>query len=250
MAGRPTKPSARSRTSDASRNGRRKRRNGLAAAFVRAAKWVLLFVASFFAFVVLSLFYLRFLDPPTTALHAQRRMEAWISGSEYEKRYSPVSNREVSNHLRHAVVAAEDGRFYEHNGVDWEAIKKALEDNRRRRRARGGSTITQQLAKNLYLSSHSTVWRKALELPIAYLMDFVLPKERILELYINVIEWGPGVYGIEEAAQFHYRLPAAKLTRSQSARLSAIIPAPRRRKPQRMDQLSGIILGRMNQMGW
>ncbi len=213
-------------------------------------KWVVLFVASFFGFVFLSLLYLRFLDPPTTALQTQRRLEAWISGGEYDKRYSPLSSSDISKHLRHAVVAAEDARFYEHNGVDWEAIMKAREDNRRRRRARGGSTMTQQLAKNLYLSSHSTVWRKGIELPIAYMMEFILPKERILELYINVIEWGPGLYGAEEAAHYHYGVPAARLTRSQSARLAAIIPAPRRRKPQRMDQLSGIILGRMNQMGW
>ena len=201
--------------------------------------------------MALALLAMRFVNPPTTALHTQRRIESLIEGNwEYQKRFSPVRADKISPHLGHAVVASEDGRYYEHPGIDMEAIRKALEDNEKRNRPRGGSTITQQLVKNLFLTTHSTVWRKAIELPAAYMADFLLPKDRILLLYLNVIEWGPGIYGAEAAAMHHYGRSASRLTRSQSARLAACIPAPRTRSPQKMNRLGGTILRRMGQHGW
>jgi monofunctional biosynthetic peptidoglycan transglycosylase len=187
-----------------------------------------------------------FVDPPTTGVQVERRIESWLAGRDYVKRYEPRPLASISDQLERAVVAAEDGRFYEHRGVDWQAIREAAEDNRRHGRTwRGGSTITQQLVKNLFMTTHSAWLRKVLELPLAYIAELVLSKERILELYLNVIEWGDGVYGAEAAARHHYGVGAAGLDREQAAGLAACIPDPRRRTPQRMQRYRAIILERM-----
>jgi monofunctional glycosyltransferase len=192
----------------------------------------------------------RYLDPPTTGVQVQRRIESLFERGPYHKRYRPVPYSRISPHLAHAVVAAEDTRFYEHGGIDWQAVGEAIEDTRRGR-ARGGSTLSQQLAKNLFLTTHSRLWRKTLEVPLTYLTEAVLSKQRILELYLNVAEWGPGgVFGAEAAARRHYGISAASLTRGQASRLAACLPAPRRRVPQRMDHYAEIIERRMAQMGW
>jgi len=115
---------------------------------------------------------------------------------------------------------------------------------------RGASTITQQLVKNLFFTTHRNPVRKAFEYTLAPMADWILGKQRILELYLNVIEWGPGVWGAEAAAQYHYHTSAARLDREQAARLAAILPSPRRRKPQRMNQYSELIQERMQQHGW
>jgi len=157
----------------------------------------------------------------------------------------------ISVHLQHAVVAAEDSRFYEHWGIDVRGVQEAVEDNLRRGHLwRGGSTITQQLVKNLFFTTHLPLLRKAFELPLALVSEIVLPKRRILELYLNVVEWGPEVFGAEAAAWFHYGVSAARLTRDQSARLAACLPSPRRRTPQRMDRYAAVIERRMALMGW
>lgn len=193
---------------------------------------------------------LRWVDPPTTGVQIQRRVEALFSGDHYEKRYQPVAMSRVSVHLPRAVVAAEDTRFWQHGGIDWEAVEQAVQDGRRGRR-RGGSTISQQLAKNLFLTTHSTWLRKAAEVPLTYLVEWILPKQRILELYVNVVEWGPGgVFGVEAAARHHYGTSAAALSREQSARLAACLPSPRRRAPQAMDRYSAVVRQRMSAMGW
>jgi monofunctional biosynthetic peptidoglycan transglycosylase len=152
--------------------------------------------------------------------------------------------------LQRAVIAAEDGRFYDHAGIDWQELGKVLDEREQRGRLRGGSTITQQLVKNLFLTTHSNPLRKGLETPIVPLAELLLSKQRMLELYLNVIEWGPGVYGVEAAARYHYGVPAAKLSRDQAARLAACIPSPLRRRPQRMDSYSSVILTRMASRGW
>ncbi len=212
-------------------------------------------VTSYLGFCFMLIAFYAIVPPPTTGVHIQRRIEALASGSEYTKRYDPVSRSKISGHLAHALVAAEDGRFYQHGGIDWDAVKKALEDNKRRGRAwRGGSGITQQLVKNLFQTTHSSGWqryaRKAFEVPLVYAAEWTLSKERILTLYLNVIEWGPGVYGAQAAAQHHYNIDAANLSRRQSASLAAIVPAPRSRTPGRMGRYTGIIETRMRQMGW
>jgi monofunctional biosynthetic peptidoglycan transglycosylase len=134
----------------------------------------------------------------------------------------------ISPHLKRAVIAAEDANFTGHEGVDWEAIERAHERNQQRGRVtHGGSTITMQLAKNLFLSGERSYLRKAQELAIAYMLEAVLGKDRILELYLNVAEWGVGVFGCEAAARRHFGVSASQLTPAQAARLAAMLPRPR-----------------------
>ena len=144
-------------------------------------------------------------------------------------RFYWVSYARISTHLKRAVVTAEDARFVDHEGVDWNALHKAYEDNiKRGKAARGGSTISQQLAKNLFLSGERSYVRKAQELAITYMIEFVWDKQRILEVYLNVVEWGDGVYGAEAAARHYYGVPAAQLSPEQGARLAAFLPSPKR----------------------
>lgn len=188
--------------------------------------------------------------PPTTGVQMQRRVASWFEKEAYEKRYDPVGYEQMSEHVPHALVAAEDTRFYDHSGADWKAIREAIEDNLEPGGGvRGGSTISQQLVKNLFQTTHSSYIRKAVELPLTYLAELILSKERILELYLNVIEFGRGIYGVEAAAAHHYGTSAEGLSRYQSATLAAIVPNPRERTPQAMDGYTAEILGRMRNMG-
>src|SRR5690606_38120888 len=131
-------------------------------------------------------------------------------------------------HLKRAVIASEDARFTEHVGVDWSAIESAFEKNAERGRiAFGGSTITMQLAKNLFLSGERSYLRKAQEVLITWMLEAVMSKRRILEIYLNVVEWGQGVFGAEAAARHHFRVSASQLRPAQAARLAAMLPRPR-----------------------
>ena len=153
--------------------------------------------------------------------------------------------------LQHAVLASEDERFFEHHGIDWTEVHKVVDqDMDRGKLGRGASSITQQLVKNLFLSTSRSILRKALEFTLAPPADFILGKQRVLELYLNVIEWGPGIYGAEAAANYYYGTPAARVGREQAARLAAVIPSPLTRKPPRMELLSADILERMRNLGW
>lgn len=217
----------------------------------RAAPLLFRAVLYIYGFWIGSLVLLRWIDPLTTGVQMQRRVESWFRKGTYQKRYEPVPLARISPHLRHAVVAGEDGRFYTHWGLDLGAMADAVQDaTGKRRRFRGASTITQQLVKNLYFTTHANPVRKVVEWTLAPIADFVLGKERILELYLNSIEWGPGVYGAEAAARYHYGQSAAGLSRDQAARLAACIPAPRRRRPAAMNQYGAIIGNRMRQMGY
>ncbi len=143
-----------------------------------------------------------------------------------------VPYNRISAHLKRAVVAAEDDRFLDHSGFDWDAIQKAHEKNVREGEiVAGASTITQQLAKNLFLPAQRTWWRKAQEAVITAMLEAVLEKRRILEIYLNVVEWGDGVFGAEAAARYHYGLSAAALTPTQAARLAVMLPSPRSYRP-------------------
>ncbi len=218
---------------------------------LRTVVWVALAVAAFYALAAVGLLYLRFFDPLTTAVQMQRRLGAWVTWSEYDKRSEMVPLSSISLNLQHAVIAAEDSRFYQHSGFDWTEIERVVEQSRRKGRVtRGASTITQQLVKNLFLTDRSWWVRKALEIPLTWMAEVILPKQRILELYLNVVEWGPGVWGAEAAAEYHYGTGAAGLTRAQAARLAAVLPAPRRRKPSQMNSYANVILRRMAAMGW
>jgi monofunctional biosynthetic peptidoglycan transglycosylase len=213
--------------------------------------WALLLVASFYALCLAELGVLRWLNPTTTAVQAQRRVEAWLHHRPYAKRQVFVPLQRISPALQHAVISAEDGRFYQHHGIDWKEVQKVVDkDVEEGRLGRGGSTITQQLVKNLFLTTNRSLVRKAVEFTLAPAAELLLPKRRILELYLNVIEWGPGVYGAEAACRYWYNVSAAGVSRERGARLAAVIPSPLRRKPERMNTYSADILHRMTQTGW
>lgn len=186
------------------------------------------------AVALLQLWYLgwvvayRWIDPGETAFMSRERarIEKLRPGGGLKHLW--VDYGAISPNLKRAVIAAEDARFIEHEGVDWEAIQKALEDNRRRGRpARGGSTISQQLAKNLFLSSERSYLRKGQELVITYMIEAVWDKRRILEIYLNVAEWGDGVFGAEAAARHYFRTSASRLGAEESARLAVMLPRPK-----------------------
>ena len=213
------------------------RRFGLGAALL----WLL---------AVLMLVTVRWVDPPTTAVQIQRRLQGWIHNTPYHERYKFVPLNQISADLQHAVIAAEDARFYQHHGFDWHAIQLAAEDDMEGGRLRGGSTLTQQLVKNLFFGTGRSILRKGVELTLVPVAELVIGKRRILELYLSVVEWGPGIYGAESACRSYYRTSARSIGREQSAQLAAILPAPLKRRPERMNHYSAIILERMRQMGW
>lgn len=208
-------------------------------------------IGGYFVLCTFLLLLYSFISPPFTGVQLQRRVESFFEDEPYDKFYEPVSGDDISDHLKHAAIAAEDGRFFEHNGLDWEAIRQAVEDNQERGRAwRGGSTITQQLAKNLFMTTHRSVIRKGVEVPLTYLAELILTKDRILVLYLNVVEWDRGVYGAEAAARHHFDTSASNLSRRQAASLAAVLPSPRTRSPHRMGNYTNTILRRMSAMGY
>ena len=207
-------------------------------------------LAGLWSLAAMSLIAFRWVDPPTTAVHIQRRFQAWIHGKPYRERYTFVPLSQISLDLQHAVVAAEDARFYQHHGFDWHEIQIAAEDDLEGGRTRGASTLTQQLVKNLFFGTGRSVLRKGAEFTLVPVAEFVLGKRRILEIYLNVVEWGPGIYGAEAACRYHGGSSARTVGREQAARLAAILPAPLKRRPERMNRYSTLILERMSQMGW
>ncbi len=143
-------------------------------------------------------------------------------------RYQWVPYHQISNHLKKAVIAAEDDQFVDHDGVNWEAIEQAWEKNSDKGKiVRGGSTITQQLAKNLFLSGSRSYFRKGEELLISWMLELVMSKQRIYEIYLNVVEWGDGIYGAQEAAKYYFGTNAKNLSADQAARLAVMLPRPR-----------------------
>jgi monofunctional glycosyltransferase len=213
-------------------------------------QWLALGVASLWLLAALSLVAFRWIDPPTTAVHVERRLEAWIHRKPYHARYRFVPLSQISPDLQHAVIAAEDARFYQHHGFDWQAIEIAAEGDMNGGRIRGGSTITQQLVKNLFFGTSRSFLRKGAEFTLVPVAELVLGKRRILELYLNEVEWGPGIYGADAASRAYYGTAPRNIGREQAARLAAILPLPLKRRPARMDHYSAIILERMRQMGW
>jgi len=213
--------------------------------------WAALLAAASYGLCLLALVGLKWINPPTTMLQIERRVQAVLHHRAYRKRRVWVPLDRIAPDLRHAVIASEDERFYQHHGIDWTELNKVVDrDLDRGKLGRGASTITQQLVKNLFLTDSRSVVRKSVEFTIAPAADLILGKRRELELYLNIIEWGPGIYGAEAAARYYYGVPAARLSREQAARLAAIIPAPLTRKPARMDELSTGILEKMHNMRW
>ena len=222
-------------------------RKGSFRAFVR---WFLIGVALVWSLAVVILVAARWIDPPTTAVHIERRFQAWIRHTPYHERYEFVPLSQISPDFQHAVIAAEDARFYQHHGFDWNAIQIAAEGDMEGGRFRGASSLTQQLVKNLFFGTGRSILRKGAEFTLVPVAELVLGKHRILELYLNVVEWGPGVYGAESACHYYYRISARNIDRQQSAQLAAILPLPLKRRPDHMNWYSGLILERMRQAGW
>jgi monofunctional biosynthetic peptidoglycan transglycosylase len=220
---------------------------GLLRSFVR---WIIIGGLLLWSLAALILVAARWIDPPTTAVHIQRHLQAWIHYTPYRERFQFIPLSQISPDLQHAVIAAEDARFYQHHGFDWHQIQIAAEDDLEEDRTRGASTITQQLVKNLFFGTGRSFLRKGAEVTLVPVAEFVLGKPRILEIYLNVVEWGPGIYGAESACRFYDQIPARNIGRQQAARLAAILPAPLKRRPERMNKYSAIILKRMGQMGW
>src|SRR6201981_3746333 len=222
-------------------------RTGFLRSFLR---WLVIGVALLWSLATLILVAVRWIDPPTTAVHIQRRVQAWIHHKPYSERYKFIPLSQISADLQHAVVAAEDAHFYQHRGFDWHEIQIAAEDDLEGDRTRGASTITQQLVKNLFFGTGRSILRKGAEVTLVPVAELVLGKRRILELYLNVVEWGPGIYGAESACEYYYRTSARNIDRQQSAQLAAILPLPLKRRPDHMSHYSGIILQRVRQGGW
>jgi len=183
-------------------------------------------------------------------VHMERRLQAWVHHTPYHERYKFVPLTQISPDFQHAVIAAEDARFYQRDGFDWHELQIAADDDMEGARLRGGSTLTQQLVKNLLFGTGRSFLRKGAEATLVPVAELVLGKRRILELYLNVVEWGPGVYGAESACRYYYRTSARSIDRQQSPRLAAILPLPLKRRPEHMNRYSDIILERMSQAGW
>jgi monofunctional biosynthetic peptidoglycan transglycosylase len=213
-------------------------------------RWLVIGLVVLWSLAALTLVTARWIDPPTTAVHMQRRMQAWIHQKPYHERYQFVRLNQISPELQHAVIAAEDGNFYHHHGFDWHQIELAAEGDLEGGRTRGASTITQQLVKNLFFGTGRSFLRKGAEATLVPVAELVLGKRRILEIYLNVVEWGPGIYGAEEACRYYDEMSARNIGRQQAARLAAILPAPLKRRPERMNNYSVIILRRMGEIGW
>jgi monofunctional glycosyltransferase len=213
-------------------------------------RWLLIGAALLWSLAALILVAARWIDPPTTAVHMERRLQSWIHRTPYHERYEFIPLSQISPDLQHAVIAAEDARFYQHHGFDWNAIELAAEGDVEGGRIRGGSTITQQLVKNLFFGTGRSILRKGAEFTLVPVAEGVLGKQRILELYLNVVEWGPGVYGAESACRYYYRTSARNIDRQPAAQLAAILPLPLKRRPDHMMHYSEIIQQRMRQMGW
>lgn len=191
---------------------------------------------------------------PTTTAFMQAQLDAMRKKNpraQIVQKWVPYER--ISVHLKRALIVAEDAKFLDHGGFDWEAIQKAAQRNLRKGKVvAGGSTISQQLAKNLFLSDRRTPWRKLHEAAITVMIETVMSKRRILEIYLNVIEWGHGVFGAEAAARYYYDTSAAYLSEDQAARLAAMVPKPRFydrvRYTPLLEQRTATILERMYQV--
>jgi monofunctional biosynthetic peptidoglycan transglycosylase len=220
----------------------------------RLARTLLWLVASLLAASVLAVVLLRWINPPYTAFMAGAQLTAWLNRDRtYVSRHTWVDLSRISPNLPLAVVASEDQKFPEHWGFDVEAIEKAYALNRHSHKVRGASTISQQVAKNLFLWSGRSYFRKALEAYFTVLIEGLWPKRRILEIYLNIAEFGYGIYGAEAAAQRFFHEPAARLTRADAAVLAAVLPSPERYSaaaPSRfVQQRREWILGQMRALG-
>jgi monofunctional biosynthetic peptidoglycan transglycosylase len=216
-------------------------------------RWTGLTILGFLGSSILLTGLLRFVPVPFSAMMIQRRIESWFDPKPYQSRHDWVPLEDIAPCMGVAVIAAEDQNFAEHFGFDWKAIEKAMEHNERSRRKRGASTVSQQTAKNVFLWSHRSWVRKGLEVYFTLLIETLWSKERILEVYLNSVEFGDGIFGVEAAARSHFGKPAKQLRPAEAALLAAVLPNPHRFKVGAPSPYirgrQAWILGQMRQLG-
>ena len=213
----------------------------------RVARWLIVAVAAllFLPYLLTPLY--RVIDPPSTLMLAR-----WVLGKRVDRTFVPLER--IAPVLSRSVIASEDGRFCSHRGVDWAELQASIEDADDITEARGGSTITQQTAKNLFLWGGRSFVRKALEFPLALWIDLVLPKRRVLEIYLNIAEWGPnGEFGVEAGSRYAFNKQASQLSAGEAALLAAMLPNPKRRSAKQprpgVRRVAGIVQGRAARSG-
>jgi monofunctional biosynthetic peptidoglycan transglycosylase len=217
----------------------------------RGLLWLLLLIVLYQAWIFLHICWWVNHNPDSSAFMENRLEIMQEKNPDAQLRHKWVPYNRISMYLKRAVIAAEDAKFVDHEGFDWEGMQKAYEKNMKKGKiVAGGSTISQQLAKNLFLSTKRTPWRKLEEAAITLMLEQMMTKRRIFEIYLNVIEWGNGVFGAEAAARHYYKTSAAGLDAEQAARLAAMVPNPRyydtHRGARGLERKTGIILARMN----
>ena len=213
---------------------------------LRAGLWA---CGAFVAATLLAALLFRFVPVPCSALMVERRVESWFSDRPYTSRHAWVPLERIAPCMGVAVIAAEDQAFAEHFGFDWKAIERAMAHNEKSRRKRGASTVSMQTAKNLFLWESRTWLRKGFEAYFTLLLEAAWSKRRILEVYLNIVEFGDGIYGVEAASRAYFRKSAGELRPGEAALLAAVLPSPRRYKA---NAPSPYVLGRqawiLNQM--
>jgi monofunctional biosynthetic peptidoglycan transglycosylase len=227
-----------------------KKKGGWMRQLLRGLAWA---AGGFVAGCVLLVLTFRFVPVAVSGLMVQRRMESWFSDKPYVSRHQWVPLEDISPSLGVAVIAAEDQTFAEHFGFDWQAIEKAVQHNEKSRRKRGASTVSQQTAKNAFLWNSRSWTRKGLEAWFTLLIEAGWSKKRILEVYLNIVEFGDGVYGAEAAARTYFGKPARRLTPGEAALLAAVLPNPRKFRANAPSEYirgrQAWILGQMRQLG-
>ncbi len=208
---------------------------------VAATCWLFAAALAFVVFFAVVLLVFRFVDPPTSAVMVRNQ----VSGATVRQTWMPLER--ISPNIVYAVISSEDARFCRHNGIDWTEASRALRSASANGidKARGASTITMQVAKNLFLWTDRSLLRKGLEVAITPMIELFWPKRRIIEVYLNIAQWGPGVFGIAEAAKLHFDHPASDLSATEASLLTASLPAPSVRRPGRATRFTRRIAARI-----
>ena len=223
----------------------------LSSNFLRVLKWLVIIVVVYQLWIFLHICWWVNHNPSTSAFMEDRLEVLQEDNPDAVLKHRWVDYKKISPNLKRALIAAEDAKFVDHEGFDWEGIQKAYQKNLKKGKVvAGGSTISQQLAKNLFLSTKRTPWRKAEEVMITVMLEATMSKRRIFEIYLNVIEWGNGIFGAEAAAKYYYHTSAKNLSADQAAKLAAMVPNPRyydkHRQAKGLIRKTGIIEARMN----
>jgi monofunctional biosynthetic peptidoglycan transglycosylase len=223
----------------------------LSSNFWRVLKWLVIIVVVYQLWIFLHICWWVNHNPSTSAFMEDRLEVLQEDNPDAVLKHRWVDYKKISPNLKRALIAAEDAKFVDHEGFDWEGIQKAYQKNLKKGKVvAGGSTISQQLAKNLFLSTKRTPWRKAEEVMITVMLEATMSKRRIFEIYLNVIEWGNGIFGTEAAAKYYYHTSAKNLSADQAAKLAAMVPNPRyydkHRQAKGLIRKTGIIEARMN----